>query len=208
MTRRFHIERFLRQVYGGMPTDDAQVTTNLVNASLNDAVAFAAKQCYKESLSIDGVAYVNNTFYTTFRNLPITADSDFVWKLTLPEMPLGLGVSDGVNGVQLKDAKGSLSDPLIPLSANQVTYQKGLKQPQNKIMYWNEGKDIFIKTVLPLAQYKGQVRMISGGLSSDVDSELNLPPDYEPAMDDYLFKRFGLQRNQPQDINNDGTDSK
>jgi hypothetical protein len=141
MTRRFYIERLLRQVYGAMPSDDSQLTVNLVNAYLNDAIGLAAKQCYKESIAIDGVAYVNNAFYTTFKNLAIVADSDFVWKIAFPAMPFGLGTTDAISRVQLRDTKGKVSDPIVLLSANQVAYRKGLHQPQNKLTGWNEGRE-------------------------------------------------------------------
>jgi hypothetical protein len=206
MTRRFYIERLLRQVYGAMPSDDSQLTVNLVNSFLNDAIGLAAKQCYKESIAIDGVAYVNNAFYTTFKNLAIVADSDFVWKITLPAMPIGLGTTDAISRVRLRDTKGKVSDPIVLLSANQVAYRKGLHQPQNKLTGWNEGRELYIEAVLPLAQYTGQVSMVSGGLSTDLDSELNVPDDYLPTINDYLIKQFSIIRNTKTDDANDGMD--
>jgi hypothetical protein len=208
MTRRFYIERLLRQVYGAMPSDDSQLTVNLVNAYLNDAIGLAAKQCYKESIAIDGVAYVNNAFYTTFKNLAIVADSDFVWKIALPAMPIGLGTTDAISRVQLRDTKGKVSDPIVLLSANQVAYRKSLHQPQNKLTGWNEGRELYIEAVLPLSQYTGQVSMVSGGLSTDLDSELNVPDDYLPIVNDYLLKQLNTQRTEPQDNSNDGSDNK
>jgi hypothetical protein len=208
MTRRFYIERLLRQVYGAMPSDDSQLTVNLVNAYLNDAIGLAAKQCYKESIAIDGVAYVNNAFYTTFKNLAIVADSDFVWKIALPAMPTGLGTTDAISRVQLRDTKGKVSDPIVLLSANQVAYRKSLHQPQNKLIGWNEGRELYIEAVLPLSQYTGQVSMVSGGLSTDLDSELHVPDDYLPIVNDYLLKQLNTQRTEPQDNSNDGSDNK
>jgi hypothetical protein len=207
MTRRFYIERLLRQVSGGMPSDDSQLTFNLANGYLNEAIAVAAKQCYKESMSIDGVAYVNNAFYVTFKNLPIVAEAAFTWKFTLPAMPIGLGMNDGISNVRLKDNKGVLSQPLIAVNANQTQYKNSLKWPQNKMGYWNEGKDIFIESLLPLAAYKGQVRMVSGGLSTDLDSEINVPDDYMPIINEYMKKQLSEERAQKQDLNNDGQDA-
>jgi hypothetical protein len=67
---------------------------------------------------------------------------------------------------------------------------------------------IYIKAVLPLAQYTGQVSMVSGGLSTDLDSELNVPDDYLPTINDYLLKQLNTQRTEPQDNSNDGSDNK
>jgi hypothetical protein len=59
MTRLEFIERHLRQIYGGFPTDDAQITNNLVNSWLNDAIAAAAKQNQKDNIALDGISYKN-----------------------------------------------------------------------------------------------------------------------------------------------------
>ena len=89
MTRSFYIERIIRQVYGGQPTDDSEITPNLVNSFINDGIALAAKQNYIESIKMDGVAYVNNGFSTTFSGIAITSDTtnNLGYKLTLPQIP-------------------------------------------------------------------------------------------------------------------------
>ena len=60
MTRKTFIERILRQIYNGQPSDDSNITFNLVNQWLNDAIGVAAKKNYTDSIQMDGVAYVNN----------------------------------------------------------------------------------------------------------------------------------------------------
>ena len=79
MTRQFFIERALRQIYGGQPTDDSQITVNLVNSWLNDAIATAAKQCYKEGTSLpdktQGLDHMNDALgYLISFLYPITRD--------------------------------------------------------------------------------------------------------------------------------------
>ena len=60
MTRKIFIERILRQIYNGQPSDDSSITFNQVNQWLNDAIGVAAKKNYTDSIQMDGVAYVNN----------------------------------------------------------------------------------------------------------------------------------------------------
>ena len=77
LTRRQYIEQVRRQIYGGQPNDDAEITVSLVNQWLNQAIGFAAQKCYQDNLKIDSIAYVNNGFYSTFKSLAVTKDENF-----------------------------------------------------------------------------------------------------------------------------------
>ena len=118
MTRKQFIERTLRQIYGGFPTDDSTITFNLVNFWLQDAIGIAAKQNYKDNIAIDGISYINNSFYTTFKGIAITQDENFVWKVLLPQIPIGIGANEGISAFRVKDDSTQVSLPLIPLTEN------------------------------------------------------------------------------------------
>jgi len=208
MTRRYFIERALRQIYGGFPTDDSEITVNLVNAWLNDAIAVAAKKNYTESVALLGVGSVNNSFYTTFKNLVPSLDSRLTWKITLPEIPVGIGKNEGISNVVFKDDKGEISQQLIPLTINQSTYFDNFRPIPNKTLYIYRGDSIYVKTVLTLNNYTATVTMISGGNSSDLDSVLNVPSDYFPVMVEYIKAQLAFERAQPKDMANDGADIK
>ena len=105
MTRRYFIEQVLRQVYGGQPNDDANITEGLVNSYLNEAIGAVARKNYTDSYTLDGVAYLNNSFYTTYKNLDITQEENYLFKFTLPQLPVGVGRNEGVASVQLKEVK-------------------------------------------------------------------------------------------------------
>ena len=104
MVRRVFIEMIRRQIYGGQPNDDAEITPNLVSKWLDFGIAAAAEKNQKDNLMLDGIAYVNNSFYTTFKSLAITNDSFGVWKVELPQIPLGLGSSNGLPTLLIKDS--------------------------------------------------------------------------------------------------------
>jgi len=210
MTRYAFLERNLIQIYGGFPTDDAEVSFDLLNAWLPDAIATAAKTNYKEAIQIEGIGYVNNSFYTTFSGIAITTDDtdNLCYKLTLPEIPVGIGKNEGISTLKFKDDNGFVSQTVVWLSMNQQAYADSMRPIPNKILAWSEGNTIRLKTVLQLFNYTGVVKMISGGDSSDLNSELNVPPDYFPLMVEYLKQQLAFQRAQPQDLVNDGTDLK
>lgn len=206
MTVRAFIEAVRRQIYGGQPPSEASVTIGLVKNYLPDAIGIAVKANYKESITIDGIAYVNNSFYTTFKGLAITEDEQFLWKVTLPQIPLGVGTSEGVGNIVLRDNESrQLTFPFVPMSQNQRTFNRGMRTIPNKVLFYTEGGSLFIESTLMLQDYTAQVTMISGGDLS-LGSELNVPADYIPLMRDYLYQKFMIQRMTPQDVTDDGSD--
>lgn len=210
MLRRTYIERILRFIYNGQPSDDSNITVGLVNNCLGDALAIAAKQNYVEAIKMDGVAYVNNSFYTTYSGIAITTDDtdNLCYKLTVPMIPLGLGKNEGISKIQFKDDNGFVSLTAIPLSANQTQYADSMKPIPNKILYWNEGQTVRFKSTLPMYEYTAIVRMVSGGDPTDLDSTINVPDDYFGAITEYIKAQLLLEKAQPADQSNDGTDNK
>lgn len=207
MTRAAYIEKTLRQLYGGYLRDDSEITVGLVNIWLSEGIAEAAKQNYKDTAVMDGIAYVNNGFYTTFKALPPAYDEKYTYVVDLPEMPVGLGSSFGISTVQLKDTANNISYPLIPISANQRTFFQTMRQIPNKTVYYQEGSKVYIYTTLILNnQYTTTVSMISGGDSSDLNSELNVPPDYLGVIDAFVGKMLMAELGRPKDLNNDGAE--
>lgn len=207
-SRKFHIERILRDVYGGYIPADSEITVNLVNAYINQGIALAVKQNYNDAIQLDGIAYINNSFYLTFKGLAITADENFIYKVQLPHIPVGIGKNEGVSTLQFKDATGLLSYTALPLSQNQVGYRKGLRPIPNKIFYWPEGDYLYAETtyILTSGGLTASVRMVSGGDSTNLDSNLNVPDDFIPIIDTFVTKLLLKERMVPKDAASDGID--
>ena len=211
MKRGAFIEQALMQIYGGIPTDDAEMTIEMINAVLlPQAIATAAKAAYTQAIQIDGIGYVNNSFYTTFSGIAIVSDdtSNLGYKLTLPEVPVGIGRNEGISSLQFKDEDGFISQSAIPLSMNQQSYADRMQPIPNKILYWYEGSVLRMKSTLPMWSYTAIIKMVSGGDSSDLDSELNVPGDFHPIMIQYLQQQLGMVRAAQPDTANDGVDLK
>ena len=207
MTRYALIERILRQIYNGQPSDDSSITYNLVNQWLNDAIGLAVKKNYTDSIQMDGIAYVNNSFYTTYTNLDIAAETvdNVTYSVLLPQIPIALGKNEGVATLQFVGDKKT-SQTGIPLSINQVAYIDNIRPIQNKILYWIEGKNIFVKSSIPLTSYKATLRMVSGGDSKNLESTLIIPDDYIPVIIEYIKGQLAFEKSRPIDTNNDGVD--
>lgn len=209
MTRGQFIERVITQIYGGKPTDDAEITINLVNLYLNDAVGAAVKQSYVESIKLDGVAYINNSFYSTFTDLDIAADNSeqYMYSVALPQVPYGLAKNEGISTLRFKK-DNKISHTAIPLSSSQWAYRENFKRIPNKIMYCPEGDVLKIDSVIPLYAYKANVTMVSPGLSTDLTATLHVPAEFFPMITDYVRTQLAFERSQPKDGANDGTDIK
>ena len=207
MTRRTFIERVRRQIYNGQPASDATITVGLVNNYLNDAIAMAAKTNYTDSLKLEGIAYINNGFYTTYKDIAVIPDEKFTWKVSLPDFPVGLGYSEGISTMYFKDSDtNQVSFSVIWLSQNQRSYFENMRPIPNKLLAYQEGNSVYIRSTLLLNLYTAQVCMVSGGLKTDLDSELNVPPDYFPVMMQYLQQQLLLEKAQALDATNDGSD--
>lgn len=207
-TRYEIIERIIRNVYGGQPTDDSNITANLVNKWLEDAVATAAKLNYKDSISIDGVGYINNSFFTTFKGIPLTKDEQFSYVATLPQIPLGIGKNQGISSLRIKDSKGNVTLDALPISEDQWTYTQEMPLIPNKVIYKSEGSFVYVLSTLNLnIGYTVNVTMISSGDDTNLNSILNVPQDYISIIIDYCTKALMQQRAQPKDEADDGEDS-
>lgn len=208
MIRGQFIESILMQLYGAKQTDDAEITYNLVNLYVQEGIAIAAQAAYKSSIQIDGVGYINNGFYTTFSGLAISQDTtdNLCYSFSLPEIPVGIGANMGVAEVRFK-ADGFTSLPAIPVSINQWGYFDSMRPIPNKIIILPEGKSVRAKTPLILTNYTATIKMISSGDVSNLNSELNVPPDYLQICRDYIVQKLLAQRSVPADVYNDGTDN-
>ena len=179
----------------------------MVNNILGDAIAIAAKTNYMEVLKIEGIGYVNNSFYTKYKGLSVSADEQFLWKVALPEIPVGIGENEGAETLILKDASNNqLSYPIIFISQKQKGFNRGRRLIPNKIIGYFEGGNVYLESTLMLSDYTAQVTMISGGDSTDINSQLNVPPDYFSVMSDYILKQLAFEQSRVRDTANNGAD--
>ena len=205
LVRGQYIEQIRRQIYGGFPPEDAEITVPLVNLWLDQAIAYAAQQNYRDNLKLDGVAYINNGFYTKFKDLSVSKDEDSVWKIDLPQVPAGIGTSEGVSTLTFKDADlNQVSFPVVWLSTNQLGFHRGMRVIPNKVLAYQQGGSVYVMTPIVLSQYTAHVTMISGGNSSNLDSVLNVPADYLPLVTRYLKEELMFERSVPVDEKSDG----
>jgi hypothetical protein len=206
LRREQYIEQIRRMIYGGFPPEQAEITVGLVNQWLNQAIGYAAQKCYTDNLKIEGIASVNSGFYTTFKALPVTQEETFLWKIALPEVPPGLGNNEGVSTLKFK-GEGQISQSVVWMSSNQVSFYKNMRDIPNKLLGYYEGSNVYVLSPIQLSQYTAHATVISGGDSTDLDSVLNVPPDYLTFVTEYMKQQLGFERNQVVENQQDGIDA-
>ncbi len=205
MTRRVLIEQIRRMLYGGIPTDDANITEKEVNLYINEAIAYMAKVNYTDAIKLDGIETVADSFYATFKNLAITKDNDTgYYSLDLPQVPLGLSRGYGISTVTFPTSTGLAKSP-IPVSPRELDYMDNLKQPPSKIFYWVEGKKLWFKSYTNLVGKFAIVRMVSTE-TSDLDAEINVPQEYITDIINLVMNQLRPRKATPQDSTNDALD--
>ena len=205
MTRRVLIEQIRRMLYGSIPTDDANISEKEINLYINEALAYMAKINYTDSIKLDGIESIADSFYLTFKNLAITKDNDTgYYSLDLPQVPLGLARGYGIATVTFPTSTGLAKSP-IPISVRELDYMDSLKQPPSKIFYWPEGKKLWFKSYTNLVGKFAIVRMVSTE-TADLDSELNVPQEYITDIINLVMNQLRPRKGAPQDSTNDGLD--
>lgn len=204
MLRSQLIEQVIRQVYGTQPTDDASITPNLVNQLINEGIGLAVKQNYKDSIQLDGIGYINSSFYSTYKGLAIAKDENFVWKIDLPQVPYGIGHNEGVSALRFKNSSSEISLPVIWLTQEQVNYYQSMPIIPNKTLAYYQNSSVFVLSTIALNQYTATATIVSGGDSTNLSSKINVPDDYIPIVVDYAVKALMMARAQIKETANDG----
>lgn len=208
MTRKVLIEQIRRMYYGGIPSDDSNLTENEVNQYINQAIAYIAKVNYTDAIKLDGVETVSDAFYSTFKNLAITKDNDTgYYSTTLPHPPLGLSRGYGISSVTFPVLNGPLAKAPTAVSPREVDYLDQIKLPPSKVFYWAEGNKLWFKSYTNLVGKFAIVRMVSTD-NSDMTAELNVPVEYISDMINWIMNQLKVRKQMPEDTTNDGLDTK
>jgi hypothetical protein len=206
MTRKVLIEQIRRLYYGGVPSDDANLSEKEVNLYINQALAYMAKVNYTDAIKLDGIETVSDAFYSTFKNLALALDTDTgYYYLTLPHPPLGLSRGYGISSVTFHVSTGLAKAP-IPISPRELDLMDNMKRPPSKIFYWAEGSKLWFKS--PYYNLTGKnaiVRMVSAE-NTDLSAELNVPTEYISDMINWIMNQLKIRKQMPEDTTNDGLD--
>jgi len=208
MTRNEICQLIQRRLAGGEPSDDFPVTLLEINFWLDHAVAASAKVNYTDGVNTDGIEFVGDAYYVTFKNLVLAIDPGTTYfTTTLPSAPIALP-----RGYDIADAYIQVGDSglnqMVRVTPQQLGVYESLPKPKSKVFFWTEGKALFIQG-LPAVNYTGNfvtIRMVGSAGKRLLTDELYIPTDYIPYIVEYIQKNFLPTQAGPKDVMPDGND--
>lgn len=211
MTRKEICELIQMRLAGGMPSDDFPITLNEINLWLDHGIAASAMKNYTDGVSIDGLEFIGDAYYVTFKNLTLTQDTDSLYfKTTLPAAPVGVPRGYDIASAYIMKATGGYGTPLVRVNPQQIDYYDSLPKPKNSIEFWAEGTTLYVKTATTalLTGAKVAIRMVGSAGSRALTDEALVPSDAVPYVVEYVFKYFMQTDAMPKDTMNDGTNTR
>lgn len=211
MTRKELCELIQMRLAGGMPTDDFPITLNEINLWLDHGIAASAMKNYTDGVQIDGLEFVGDAYYTTFKNLTLSQDTvTLYYKATLPAPPLGIPRGYDIPSAYIMKPEGGYSKAMVRVNPQQLDYYNDLPKPKNAVEFWNEGSTMYVRTDTANLLNGAKVAVRMAGSSGDraLTSEALVPSDSVPFVVDYVFKYFLQTDQMPKDLMNDGTNAK
>lgn len=207
MLRAVLAERIQRTLAGGMPTDDFDISLELINTYISDAIAFAAKKAYAESIELDGIESLPDGFYTTFKNIEIKKDNDLeLYYCELPAAPYGIPRGHDITNVTVTGFTGG-SQHALPIKAYELSLMEQQRFIPKRIYYYLDGKKMWMKAQYVLDGKRVRIRMASPA-NTGLDAELDVPLDMIGDIETYILQRLAPQATTPQDNSNDGLNVK
>jgi hypothetical protein len=211
MTRKELCELIQMRLAGGMPSDDFPITLDEINLWLDHGIAASAMKNYTDGVQIDGLEFIGDAYYTTFKNLSLTKDTDSLYyTTTLPAAPIGVPRGYDITSAYIMKPEGGYSKAMLRVNPQQLDYYNELPKPKDAIEFWVEGKVMFVRTdtAFLLNNNKVAVRMAGSAGSRSLTAEALVPADAVPFVVDYVFKYFLQTDQMPKDLMNDGTNAK
>jgi hypothetical protein len=210
MTRKEICELVQMRIAGGIPTDDFPVSLNEINLWLDHAIAASAMKNYTDGVQIDGLEFVGDAYYTTFKDLTLTQDTtSLYYKTTLPAPPISVPRGYDISSALWQKPQGGYT-VMLRVNPQQLDYYQALPKPKNAIEWWVEGKTMYVRTDSQqlLNNGKVSVRMVGSAGSRGLSDEALVSADSVPYVVDYLYKQFMPGEQMPKDNVNDGNNTR
>lgn len=204
-TYAFISEQILTAYYRGVRSDDSSYSIKFIASMVAQEVATMARKNAFENGNNGDVTYANDSFTSTFKNVPVTTDPVTKEKYSvLPSIPSALPNNQEIASVSLNKKS---SKTFIPMKNKDRFAQSFLPCIKGVVYYYIEDGKIFYDNADGFIFPNVTLSMVGAAPSGNIlDAQLNIPKNYESEIIDKILNRLLTLSRLPKDYTNDGDD--
>lgn len=177
-TKQEIVDEIRYQLYGGMPSNTAAISSQFVLRLLNDRIAESAIKSAFGTYNLDGCVCADDIFTLSYSNLILLTDINNGLKyFELPTQPIGLPSNRAFNIYPPNMRGGIQSSVFKPISRSEVTYVRSMPGIKKVFHFVTNGRMYFVDNYLITSTYSSVNADIITSGANDIISFLNLPDD-------------------------------
>lgn len=187
--------------YAGIASDEASFSLKFFAELIGQEVAEYARINAFENSNQGELTFVNDSFITTYKNLPVLYDTQGkYYYTTLPDIPPALPRNQEITRIS---PVGSNRREIFPMSQKDKGVQDLLPQLPNAMLYYTEGGTIIYDNITYTPPVSVDLRMIGTVPSGNLlDATLNLSKNYQFAIMTKILGTLDPMRFRKDIINN------
>ena len=198
-------EQILTTYYKGVRSDDSSYSLRHIASMVAQEVAVMARKNAFENSNNGDITYVNDTFISTYKNIPVQTDAVSGEKYaSLPTIPTALPNNNEIVSVSLNK---KTNKTFIPMKNKDRFAQSFLPCIKGVVFYYIEDSKLYFDNPSNF-QFPAITLKMAGALPSGniLDAPLNIPKNYESEIVDKILNRLLTLSRLPKDLSNDGDD--
>lgn len=196
-------EQILTTYYKGIRNDDSQYSLRHIASMVAQEVAFMARKNAFENGNAGEIAYINDSFISTYKNVAVAVDPVSLEKYSvLPAVPTALPNNQEIVSVSLNK---KTNKTFIPMRNKDRFSQSFLPNIKGVVFYYIEAGRIYFDNPCNY-QFTALTIKMAGALPSGniLDAQLNIPKNYETEIIDKVLQRLLTTSRLGTDYTNDG----
>ena len=208
-TTYYKISEQIRTLLGnGIVSDDFNYSLRYIAEFVAQEVAKQARNNAIENSNFGETTYANDTFTSTFTNVPVVIDTVLKQKYSvLPQIPTALPNNQEIVSITPLGIKGRRRQ--IVMMKNKDKFMQDMLEPiRGFILAYIENGNLYYDNILEYMFESVNITMF-GAISSTgdlLDAVLNVPKSVEIDIIDRVFQRIRAGQGLPEDVKNDARD--
>jgi hypothetical protein len=198
------VEQIKRILGERITSSTSMPSTREIILHINQGLAYVMKGSFFEGANIDDVLYANDQFNITITGISVASGS--VHRIaTLPKMPIELPRSRGIVSVRPAGTFVNAYDPILRKDLD-IMYGHTRNREKRRVVYFQENIEIHFHLFGGATMGNTvDITLVAPG-NITAGAMLNVSPDVEAKIIEYVVKVLGRTERDPEDLNTDGID--